>query len=93
MPISVLFKQDGVTTEQYFESLQLLETDGLAAPEGRLYHFAFVNQDGNLRVLSIWDSRDSFDTFYAKLYSVDTSVGIDLEPPEISEIVNIVVGG
>jgi hypothetical protein len=79
-----------VTTEQYNESIRRLEKSGDWLPDGLEYHVAF-RSDGDFRVSEIWDSREQFDAFGARLMPVLKDLGIELAgDPEMLEIHNVI---
>ena len=46
-----------------------------------------------MSIFSVWESREEFDAFYEKLAPIDLAAGLPEPPvPEITEVVNIVVG-
>ena len=77
------------TTEQYEETIRLLEADGPLPPDGQDYHVCFM-VDGKLRVSEIWDSQEQFEAFGGRLMPILEQVGIDPGQPEIHEIHNII---
>jgi hypothetical protein len=64
-----------VTTDQYDETISRMEKSGDWLPDGLAYHVAFKS-NGNLRVSEIWDSREQFEAFGARLMPVLKNVGI-----------------
>jgi hypothetical protein len=79
-----------VTTQQYDESLGLLEASGEWPPDGLEYHVAFI-VDGSLRVSEIWDSREQLDAFAERLMPVLAELGVELAgPPELLEVHNTI---
>jgi hypothetical protein len=79
-----------VSTDQYDETISILEKSGDWLPEGLRYHVAFKS-NGNLRVSEIWDSREELDAFGERLMPVLKDVGIELSgEPEMLEIHNII---
>jgi hypothetical protein len=89
--VSVLarFAPSSVTTEQYDESIRRLQEGGDWPPEGLEYHVCFGPQD-SIRVSEIWDSREQFEAFGARLMPVLDDIGVDAGEPELIEIYNIV---
>jgi len=79
-----------VTSEQYDETIRRLEKSGEWLPEGLEYHVAF-RSSGSFRVSEIWDSREQFDAFAARLMPLLKDEGIELSgEPEMLEIHNII---
>jgi hypothetical protein len=82
--------RSNVTTDQYDETIRRLEKSGDWLPEGLEYHVAF-RSDGEFCVSEVWDSREHFDAFGARLMPVLKDVGIELAgDPEMLEIHNII---
>jgi len=77
------------TTEQYEETIRLLEAQGPLPPDGQDYHVAFM-VDGNLRVSEIWDSQEAFEAFGGRLMPILEQVGIDPGEPTIHEVHNTI---
>jgi hypothetical protein len=79
-----------VNTDQYDETISRLEKSGDWPPEGLEYHVAF-RSNGNFRVSEVWDSREQFDAFGARLMPLLKELGIELRgEPEMLEVHNIV---
>lgn len=89
MSILVRFPAASVTTEQYDEVLRRLNDEGDWPPAGLEYHVCF-DPDGDLRVSEIWDSGEQFEAFGERLMPLLKDAGIDVAPPEVLEIHNIV---
>jgi hypothetical protein len=91
MSILVRFAPASSTTkEQYDETISRLESDGGEfPPDGLEYHCAFMS-GGNLRVSEVWDSREKFEAFGARLMPILSEVGIDPGTPEILEVHNTI---
>ncbi len=91
MAILLRFAPQGMDAATYDEIIRRLDQAGVGAPEGRLYHVCFGNEN-NLRVSDIWDSRESFEEFGKTLMPVLQEVGLDPGQPEILEVHNIIKG-
>ncbi len=90
MSIVVRFTPNGLTAEQYNESIRRLEADGSFPPDGMSYHICFGN-DGDLRVSEIWDSRAAFEAFGERLMPILGDVGIDVGGmPDIYDVHNVI---
>ena len=61
MAVVMKMKWDGIGPEQYDASRDLVrwETEG---PDGAIFHVAWF-EDGNLRVLDVWESPEQFQAF------------------------------
>ena len=91
MSILVRFTAASASTEQYDEVLRRLNDEGDWPPAGLEYHVCF-DPDGDLRVSEIWDSMEQFEAFGERLMPMHKDAGIDVPPPEVFEIHNIVRG-
>ena len=60
MPFMIRFDQGTVTVEQYLAINQGLEDAGQGSPVGREYHVGYIEDDGRLSVVDIWDSMENF---------------------------------
>jgi hypothetical protein len=78
-----------VTTEQYDEVLRRLNDEGDWPPDGLEYHVCF-GPDDDLRAREIWDSKEQLEAFGERLMPMLKDAGIDVGPPEILEVHNIV---
>ncbi len=89
MSIVVRFSPASLTTEKYDEATRRLEEAGVFPPDGLDYHVCF-GSDGNLRVSEIYDSREQFEAYGARLMPILADVGIEFSgEPEIFEVHNI----
>jgi hypothetical protein len=89
MSIVVRFAPASLTAAQYDETIRLLESElGDTGPEGCDYHVCF-GSEGKLRVSEIWDSREAWEAFGARLMPILAQVGIDPGQPEVYEVHNI----
>ena len=68
--------ETGARPEQYDEVSGRLET----APAGRLIHFAAKKDDGTIRVVEVWESRDQAEAFGEKVRAARQDVGVSAEP-------------
>ena len=89
MSITVIFKPEGTTTEQYDEILRRLDAAGAGAPTGRLYHTCFGDH-GALGVVDVWESLPEFEAFGAILMPIIEDVGAQVAEPEIHETYNVI---
>ncbi len=88
--IVVRFTPAGLTAEQYDKTVRLLEErEGAWPPDGLDYHVCF-GSDGNLLVSEIWDSKEQFEAFGARLTPILAETGIKAsDPPQHFEVHNI----
>ncbi len=91
MSIVVRFNPAHPTAERYDESTRRLEEAGVEfPPDGLDYHICF-GSEGSLRVSEIWDSREQFEAFGARLMPVLADTGIEFSgDPEVFEVHNII---
>jgi hypothetical protein len=92
MALGTFFTPASFTPRLYDEVIKRLEAAGAGAPAGRLHHIA-LETDGQIRVLDIWDSADSFHAFGATLVPVLAGLGIDPGEPQVSAVYNSMNGG
>ncbi len=89
MSITVIFKPDSTTTEQYDEILRRLDAAGAGAPPGRLYHTCFGDRSA-LGVVDVWSSLAEFEAFGAILMPIIQDVGAQVADPEIHETYDVI---
>ena len=71
--------ETGATPEQYDRVSERLGL-GEAPPPGAQMHVAAVGDDGMIRVLELWDSRDEAEQFTARVRSARQEVGVIGQP-------------
>ena len=91
MAIIVHFTPAGMNAGQYEQVLGLLRDKGFGAPAGRLYHACYGKGD-NLRVVDVYDSPQSFDSFGQTLVPLLVEHGIDVGQPLVEEVYNLIPG-
>ncbi len=91
MAIAVVFTPPSMTTRQYDEVIQKLESADAGKPAGRLHHFCYGSAH-QLRVFDIWDSPESFEAFGKTLRPVLSEVGLDPGAPAIMEVHHTIEG-
>jgi hypothetical protein len=80
----------GMTAQKYDDTLPLIEASGQWPPDGLEYHVAF-SSGGDFRVSEIWDSKEQFEAFGARLMPILAANGVELAgPPEVLEVYNII---
>ena len=88
MSIVVRFHPSNLTAARYDESHPKVQAAGFP-PDGMDYHVCFGSPD-NLTVSEIWDSREQFEAWGAKLMPVLAESGIEFSgAPEIFEVHSI----
>lgn len=91
MAIIVHFTPTGMDAAQYEQVLDLLRARGLGAPAGRLSHTCYGTAD-NLRVVDVYDSPQSFETFGQTLVPLLAEHGIDVGQPVVETVHNLIPG-
>lgn len=80
----------GLTSADYDRTMPAIEASGEFPPDGLEYHVAF-STGSEFRVSEIWDSKEQFEAFGARLMPILEEHGIELAgPPEILEIHNVI---
>ena len=57
----------GATPDQYDQVRTRLGVDGRNPPPGATIHIAAQREDGTIRIIEVWDSRDEADGLYSAL--------------------------
>ena len=90
MSFMIRFDQGTVTVDQYHAINQGLEDAGQGNPVGREFHVGYVEGDGSLSVVDIWDSMENFEKFGETLMPVLETVGADAGEPTILSVDTII---
>ncbi len=90
MAITVIFKPDGTTAEQYDEIIRRLEEAGAGTPVGRRFHTCW-GDPSSVGVVDVWESLQEFEAFGQVLMPIIEDVGAQVAEPEIHETHNIIV--
>jgi len=91
MALVVHFTPSSFTSGEYDEVVSRLEAVGAGSPAGRLYHIA-METGGQIRLIDIWESAETFHAFGATLVPILAELGVDPGEPEVLPIHNIIVG-
>lgn len=91
MAISAHFKHRGFTPAKYDETIGRLEASGAGKPTGRLYHCA-LDVDGEIEVFDVWESQETLDAFGSEFIPILTEFGVELHPPTIWPVRNVIQG-
>ncbi len=91
MAYAILLKPASMDVSRYDEVIRRLEAAGASAPAGRLYH-ACHGEGSDLRVVDVWESMETFETFGRTLMPLLQELGIDPGRPEIRPIHNTIPG-
>ena len=91
MALAFYFAHNGFTPEKYAQALSKLEAAGAGAPKGRTQHIA-LESDGEIQVFDIWESQTDFDAFGTVLMPILGELGVELNPPMVSNVHNVIKG-
>jgi hypothetical protein len=91
MALAILFHPRSMTQAKYDQVIDRLEDAGAGAPRGRHYHVCY-GDDGDLRVLDVWESRESFEEFGQTLMPILQEIGIDVGEPDMRPVHNVIEG-
>jgi hypothetical protein len=75
--------EPGVTPEQYEQVREKLGL-GDSAPPGATLHIAAVGDDGNVRIVEVWDSREQADEFNQRVRTAREEAGVGGGPPPMT---------
>jgi hypothetical protein len=92
MAFAISFKPASMDSGKYHETLRRLEAAGAGSPAGRLFHICH-GESGDLRVVDIWESMETFEKFGQTLMPILQELGVDPGTPEIRPIHNTINGG
>lgn len=91
MALGFYFVHDGFTPEKYDSAIKQLEAAGAGAPKGRTFHVA-LESDGAIQVFDIWESQADFDAFGETLLPILGDLGLELNPPMVANVHNVIQG-
>jgi hypothetical protein len=91
MALAFYFVHEGFTPEKYATAIKKLEAAGAGAPKGRTLHVA-LESDGAIQVFDIWESQAEFDAFGPTLMPILTELGVELKPPMVANVHNVIRG-
>ena len=74
--------ETGAKPEQY-EQIRAHIGLGDAPPPGSMLHIAAIGDDGLMRVIEVWDSRDQAEAFTEKIMEARAEIGIAPVRPQI----------
>jgi hypothetical protein len=84
--IGVYIRPESMTEEQYRAADEKLEAEGVSV-EGMILHTCF-SEGKNLAIFDVWESREAFEAFGAKLMPIIQGVGIVPSPPMFVEMID-----
>ena len=71
-----------ITPEEYDQMRERLGI-GDAPPPGGLFHVAAVGEDGKIRIVEVWDSREEAEAWAEKVAAARKEAGFGDGPPTI----------
>ncbi len=80
-----------ITTDVYDQMRERLGI-GDTPPPGAVFHAAATAEDGKVRIVEVWDSREQAEAWGEKVAAAREEAGLDGRPPSIEylEVHNIV---
>ncbi len=91
MALGIYFSPTSMTKQQYDTCIKKLEAAGAGKPPGRLYHASFGEAD-KIAVFDVWESQELFDRFGQTLMPILKELGVEIPPPHIMPIHNVIKG-
>jgi hypothetical protein len=91
MALAFYFVHDGFTPEKYASAIKQLDAAGAGAPKGRTFHVA-LESDGAIQVFDIWESQEDFDAFGTTLLPILGDLDVELKPPMVANVHNVIQG-
>jgi len=89
MSIVVRYAPASLTKAKYDEAIAAVNAElGEDPPDGSVLHVCF-GAEGDLRVSEIWESREKWEAFGAKLMPILGRIGIDPGQPDVYEVHNL----
>jgi hypothetical protein len=85
----VRFAPPSLTAEQYDSVVRRLNEEGISPADGLDYEICFGSGD-NMKVSLVWDSKEQFEAFGARLMPILAELGIDPGEPDVFEVHNII---
>jgi hypothetical protein len=92
MSIGAYFTNKSFPPATYEKAIAALESAGAGAPAGRLNHVALTADDGNIAVFDIWESPEALEAFGAVLMPILSGLGVELVPPAVLPVYNVIQG-
>ena len=89
MSLVVRFAPESLTSDQYDAVVRRLDEENISPPDGLDYELCFGSGD-KMKVSLVWDSKDQFEAFAARLMPILVEHGIDPGEPEVLEVYNII---
>jgi hypothetical protein len=73
--------ETGATPEQYEQVRSKLGVEEGSAPPGGLVHIAAIGEDGKMRVIEVWETREQAEEWGDKVRAVRQELGIGAPAP------------
>src|SRR3954471_7721165 len=91
MSVVTRFSPESLTSDQYDLVVRRLDEENISPADGLDYELCFGSGD-KMKVSLVWDSKEQFDAFAARLMPILAEVGVDPGEPEVFEVHNIIKG-
>jgi len=91
MALAIHFSPKSMSTAQYDDCIRRLDAAGAGHPAGRRQHICF-GTSGNLQVIDVWESQESFERFGQVLMPILAELGVDPGEPVIQALHNQIAG-
>jgi hypothetical protein len=91
LSLLIRFAPPSLTAEQYDNVVRRLNEEGISPADGLDYEVCFGSGDQH-KVSLVWDSKEQFDAFAARLMPILGEFGIDPGEPEVFEVHNVIRG-
>jgi len=89
MSLVVRFSPESLTSDQYDHVVRRLNEENISPADGLDYEVCFGSGD-KMKVSLVWDSKEQFEAFAARLMPILAEFGIDPGEPEVLEVHNII---
>ena len=89
MSLVVRFSPESLTSDQYDDVVRRLNEENISPADGLDYELCFGSRD-KMKVSLVWDSKEQFEAFAARLVPILAELGIDPGEPEVLEVHNII---
>jgi len=89
MSLVVRFSPESLTSDQYDRVVHRLEEENISPADGLDHEVCFGSGD-KMKVSLVWDSKEQFEAFAARLMPILTEFDIDPGEPEVFEVHNII---
>ena len=89
MSLMVLFSPESLTSDQYDRVVHRLEEENISPADGLDHEVCFGSGD-KMKVSLVWDSKEQFEAFAARLMPILAEFGIDPGQPEALEVHKII---